>query len=65
MGKTAAAPSAAAYLRIMTLVLLLCLAVAAVSVIWSTHRHRQLAAWDKELSAATGERPEIPRHRSL
>ena len=50
---------------VMTLVLLLCLAVAAVSVIWSTHRHRQLAAWDKELSAATGERPEIPRHRSL
>ncbi|MGZ8736373.1 MAG: hypothetical protein ACXWW7_04330 [Nocardioides sp.] len=49
----------------MTLVLLLCLALAAVSALWSTHRHRQLAAWDRELSAATGERAEMPRHRSL
>lgn len=51
----------------MTLVLLFCVAVAAVSVLWSTHRHRQLVAWDKELTAAfvAGERPEIPRHRAL
>jgi cell division protein FtsL len=49
----------------MTLVLLLCLAVAAVSGIWSTHRHRQLVAWDRELAAARGERPDIPRHRAL
>jgi cell division protein FtsL len=51
----------------MTLVLLFCVAISAVAVLWSTHRHRQLVAWDKELNAAfvTGERPEIPRHRAL
>jgi cell division protein FtsL len=51
----------------MTLVLLLCVAITAVAALWSTHRHRQLVAWDKELHAAflTGERPEMPRHRAL
>lgn len=51
----------------MTLVLLCCVAISAVAVLWSTHRHRQLVAWDKELHAAffTGERPETHRHRAL
>lgn len=51
----------------MTLVLLVCVAISAVAALWSTHRHRQLVAWDKELDAAflSGERPEIPRHRVL
>jgi cell division protein FtsL len=52
---------------VMALVLMLCAAISAVAVLWSTHRHRQLVAWDRELAAAflSGERPEVPRHRAL
>lgn len=51
----------------MTLVLVLCIALSACAILWSLHRHRQLAAWDRELDAAfvSGERPEMPRHRVL
>ena len=51
----------------MELVLLVCLAITALATLWSTRRHRQLVAWDKELAAAffSGERPELPRHRVL
>ena len=52
----------------MTVVFVMCLlAVALASVVWSTLRHRRVAAWDRELNAAFApeELRELPRHRVL
>ena len=53
----------------MTLMMVVLLLVATVTgaTAFSTYRHRQLVAWDRELQAAfaPGERRDVPRHRAL
>lgn len=51
----------------MTMVLLTVLALIAVVCVWSSVRHRQVVAWDRELDDAFGsrDRRELPRHGHL
>lgn len=51
----------------MFVVLLGLVTVIAGAVAWSAYRHRQQAAWDRELDTAFARRDlqEMPRHRVL